>query len=193
MTEREKGLQRERLLAKSRRLVIARGLQGVSVDDIVSAAGMAKGTFYHHFASKESLLRELAWRMYQRFVGKAVRMIQGTPEERMPDVLRAFFRSLISEPEPSFFLANHQELERVWGAGEKGAREFAEMELAALEKLIMAAGLDTAAVSPAVVHNYLHAMYFASTDGVMLPDACPDALEALLGGLMAYMLREGKQ
>lgn len=38
----------------------ARAASGVSVDEIVARAGVAKGTFYNHFASKEDLGRELA-------------------------------------------------------------------------------------------------------------------------------------
>ena len=35
-----------------------RGFAATTVDDIVSRAGVAKGAFYHHFESKEILLRE---------------------------------------------------------------------------------------------------------------------------------------
>ena len=38
----------------------ARAASAVSVDEIVARAGVAKGTFYNHFSSKEDLARQLA-------------------------------------------------------------------------------------------------------------------------------------
>jgi AcrR family transcriptional regulator len=37
-----------------------RAASGVSVDEIVARAGVAKGTFYNHFTSKDDLARQLA-------------------------------------------------------------------------------------------------------------------------------------
>lgn len=38
-------------------LFLERGIEPVTIDRIVEAAGLSKGTFYHHFANKEALLR----------------------------------------------------------------------------------------------------------------------------------------
>ncbi|GAA4576275.1 TetR/AcrR family transcriptional regulator [Micromonospora coerulea] len=46
---------RQRLSEAALELFHARGYNGTSVQDIVSAAGAPKGTFYNHFASKEAL------------------------------------------------------------------------------------------------------------------------------------------
>lgn len=46
---------RQRLAEAALDLFHARGYNGTSVQDIVSAAGAPKGTFYNHFASKEAL------------------------------------------------------------------------------------------------------------------------------------------
>lgn len=42
------------------KLVRARGFSGTSVDDLCRAAGVTKGAFFHHFASKEDLGTKLA-------------------------------------------------------------------------------------------------------------------------------------
>ncbi|WCL50050.1 TetR/AcrR family transcriptional regulator [Leptospira sp. GIMC2001] len=47
---------RDRIIQKSAELFLLKGYGGTSVDDILSAASIAKGTFYHHFISKEALL-----------------------------------------------------------------------------------------------------------------------------------------
>jgi AcrR family transcriptional regulator len=49
---------RERILASARELFYARGIRGVSVDDIAAAAGTNKMTLYRHFESKDLLIAE---------------------------------------------------------------------------------------------------------------------------------------
>ena len=49
---------RERILAAACELFYARGIRGVSVDDIATAAQTNKMTFYRHFESKDLLVAE---------------------------------------------------------------------------------------------------------------------------------------
>jgi AcrR family transcriptional regulator len=60
VTQRER---RERtvgaLLTAATELIGERGYAAVTVDDVVIRAGVAKGAFYHHFASKVALLDRL--------------------------------------------------------------------------------------------------------------------------------------
>ena len=46
---------RERLLGAALQLVRQKGYDATSVDDLCRAAGVTKGAFFHHFASKEEL------------------------------------------------------------------------------------------------------------------------------------------
>ncbi|MEU3270089.1 TetR/AcrR family transcriptional regulator [Saccharomonospora sp. NPDC006951] len=48
---------RRTLLAEGRRLFAAKGYAGVGLAEIVAAAGVTKGAFYHHFDSKLALFR----------------------------------------------------------------------------------------------------------------------------------------
>ncbi len=56
---RRKAATRTALLEAGRRFVEERGAQATQVGDITRAAGVAHGTFYVHFASKDALLDEL--------------------------------------------------------------------------------------------------------------------------------------
>jgi TetR/AcrR family transcriptional repressor of nem operon len=49
------GTAREKILDATLKLVRAKGFSGTSVDDLCAAAGVTKGAFFHHFASKEAL------------------------------------------------------------------------------------------------------------------------------------------
>jgi AcrR family transcriptional regulator len=48
---------RARLLDTAARLFYAEGTQAVGIDRIIAEAGVAKATFYHHFPSKDDLVR----------------------------------------------------------------------------------------------------------------------------------------
>jgi AcrR family transcriptional regulator len=50
---------RERVLGAAVDLFARQGYDGTSVNQVITQAGVAKGGFYHHFASKEALLYEV--------------------------------------------------------------------------------------------------------------------------------------
>jgi AcrR family transcriptional regulator len=59
-TDPRRDRTREALLGAGRRLFAQRDVDGVSVDEIVEAAAVAKGSFYNHFADKDAFAREIA-------------------------------------------------------------------------------------------------------------------------------------
>ncbi|PJZ53866.1 TetR/AcrR family transcriptional regulator [Leptospira adleri] len=57
---KQKGKERrEDILQCARKFFFSKGYDSTSVNDIIDELGIAKGTFYHHFNSKEELLMEL--------------------------------------------------------------------------------------------------------------------------------------
>ena len=50
---------KKKIFEAARHLIIKYGIENVSVDSIVEAAGVSKGTFYVHFESKDALLAAL--------------------------------------------------------------------------------------------------------------------------------------
>ncbi len=57
---------RERVIAAAADLVFARGVRGTSLDDVLTAAGVGKGQFYHYFADKDDLVRAVIARQTTR-------------------------------------------------------------------------------------------------------------------------------
>lgn len=55
------------LQAAALRLYLARGLDGVAVEDLAEAAGMAKAGFYRYFPSQEALIAALVDPLAERF------------------------------------------------------------------------------------------------------------------------------
>ena len=58
--------KRQELLNAAEKLFCAKGYEGTSVQDILNVAEMSKGGFYHHFASKEDLIKALCARRAER-------------------------------------------------------------------------------------------------------------------------------
>lgn len=48
-------MSRERILDGARELILARGFSAMTVDAVCNLAGITKGGFFHHFASKDEL------------------------------------------------------------------------------------------------------------------------------------------
>lgn len=53
------------ILAKGAQVMIRRGYHGTGVQEIVQAAGVPKGSFYHYFASKEDFALQALEHLYQ--------------------------------------------------------------------------------------------------------------------------------
>lgn len=62
MVYAKSALTREKIRAAANRLFLEQGFDATTVDGIVAAAGVSKGTFYSHFKRKEDLLLEYGWR-----------------------------------------------------------------------------------------------------------------------------------
>jgi TetR/AcrR family transcriptional repressor of nem operon len=55
MTARPNPVRRERILHEAEQLFFARGLKGVSMDEVAAAAGVKKANLFHYYPSKEAL------------------------------------------------------------------------------------------------------------------------------------------
>jgi AcrR family transcriptional regulator len=68
---------RIKLLAAAEAVFAARGLDAAKVEDIAARAGLAKGSFYLHFDSKDDAFRELV----ERMLVKMKAQVEALPEE----------------------------------------------------------------------------------------------------------------
>ena len=58
--------RKQELLDIAYRMFISRGYENTSVDDIIAEAGIAKGTYYYYFESKEQTLEEVIGMMIEK-------------------------------------------------------------------------------------------------------------------------------
>lgn len=64
MAQRE--VRRQQILDRARDVFAKKGYHAAKIDDVVAAAGVARGTFYLYFHDKRSIFEELVSRFFQR-------------------------------------------------------------------------------------------------------------------------------
>ncbi len=90
MTQRE--IRRQQILDRARDVFAKKGYHLAKIDDVVAAAGVARGTFYLYFHDKRSIFEELVSRFFQR-VALAVASID-TDQPIEPQIRANFSRLL---------------------------------------------------------------------------------------------------
>ncbi|WP_156677700.1 TetR/AcrR family transcriptional regulator [Sphingomonas profundi] len=107
---RRRSRTRDSLLAAAERLLFGRSIEQVSVDEIIAAAGIAKGTFYNHFEDKAALHLAVTRRVRAALRGE---ILAGTAE--VTDDARRMARSFCialayrwKEPQRARFLVSNQ-------------------------------------------------------------------------------------
>ena len=73
-------LTRERILDGAVDAVARHGLQKLAMGDVSRSAGVARGTLYRHFPTREALLDALARREAERFLERVLAALRAAPE-----------------------------------------------------------------------------------------------------------------
>lgn len=92
---------RAALLRAGQTLFAERSVDGVSIDDIVAAAEVAKGSFYNHFPDKDALARTLADQARTSVEALVAQVGAGVadPAERVARALCAFALQAVEHPQ----------------------------------------------------------------------------------------------
>ena len=95
-----KGERRKReLLDIAYRMFLSRGYENTSVDDIIAEAGIAKGTYYYYFESKEQTLEEVIGMMIEKETEAAVSILDSPAP--VPQKIVGIIASIRPAPEES--------------------------------------------------------------------------------------------
>lgn len=71
----KKERRKKELIKTAYELFITKGYENTSVDEIIAKAGIAKGTYYYHFESKEQMLEEVINMMLDDGIKRAKKVI----------------------------------------------------------------------------------------------------------------------
>lgn len=97
---------RARLLGSALQLIATKGPAATSIDDIIAAAEVSRGTFYKYFPSPEALVRELAFEVAKDLVYLADPLVRerDDPAERVACGIRLVARLALHHPSAAGFL-----------------------------------------------------------------------------------------
>ena len=87
--------KRQQILDGARRCFLAQGFDGASMNDIVAAAGVSKGTVYAYFPSKEKLFGAMVFEDKRRHAERT--MVLGDETRPVKDVLRDVALRLVTQ------------------------------------------------------------------------------------------------
>lgn len=92
-TEREKEIIRNDLIAKGRELFGSYGLKKTSIEDLTKAVGIAQGSFYTFFSSKEELYLEVMDREGEAIKQKLLK--EDDIKELTREKIKSFFKKVL--------------------------------------------------------------------------------------------------
>ncbi|MDO5683937.1 MAG: TetR/AcrR family transcriptional regulator [Propionibacteriaceae bacterium] len=78
-------VRRAEILDVAERLFVTQGYEQTSVQQVLDAVGIAKGTFYHHFASKEAVMEGIIDRYVSAIAARGEQVLaqhEGGPHQR---------------------------------------------------------------------------------------------------------------
>jgi len=188
-------IRRQELIEAAIAVFSAKGVAAASVDDIVRAAGVAKGTFYLYFATKDDAVNAVASRMVDA-VADRIEAAATDPARSPLERLLAFgasFRQVGDEP-------YERDLIEVFHRPENRALHdrVGERALARLTPTvagIIAAGIergDFRRQDPLRTAAYVMACFGALHEAVSVPEALPAAIDELTQFVLRGLGYEGE-
>lgn len=84
--------RKQELLRIAYRMFLTGGYENTSVDEIIEEAGIAKGTYYYHFSSKEQMLEEVIGMMIEKEAERAKLILDADIPipQKMAGIIAAF-------------------------------------------------------------------------------------------------------
>ena len=85
MSTDKKTLRRQQILEHAREIFAKHGYHAAKVEDIVAAAGVARGTFYLYFEDKRAIFEEIVDRLLVKF---GIAIVRVDPTKSVDDQIK---------------------------------------------------------------------------------------------------------
>jgi AcrR family transcriptional regulator len=91
----DKTERRQQILVHARDVFSKRGYHAAKIDDIVAAAGVARGTFYLYFEDKRAIFEEIVDRVLARIGMAILRVDPHDPSRSVPEQIKENIRRVV--------------------------------------------------------------------------------------------------
>lgn len=176
----------DELMTAAETLFMEKGFEATTIADITRAANVAKGTFYHYFASKNEMLAALASRYTEHYLDQLEAAVQACPANDWPARLRTWIVASVR-----IYARTYRTHDMVYGGHHHHERDNAEKSaiLEQLENILMQGQQHKAwfCPNPQMVALLLYSGVHGATDALIA--APPHDLERYAGELADTCLR----
>lgn len=93
---------KEKILSTAYELFLSKGYDSTSIEDILKKVSIAKGTFYHHFVSKESLLETVTGNLFVNGYNEILKRMERLEIQEPLDKLNGLFRISLQWKDENF-------------------------------------------------------------------------------------------
>ncbi|MFV0394610.1 MAG: TetR/AcrR family transcriptional regulator [Coprobacillaceae bacterium] len=109
VTEEEKQQVRESIYINTLALIQEKGIKKITVDDIVLAVGISKGSFYNYYPSREVAIYEILKRSERRLFSQMEEIMKSDLQDK--DNLIRFFNDVFLSPENMLWYVSSVDLD----------------------------------------------------------------------------------
>jgi TetR/AcrR family transcriptional regulator, transcriptional repressor for nem operon len=168
--------RRTDLLDAAQSLVVEKGVAATTLDDVTRRAGVAKGTFYLYFRSKDDLVAALQERFATEMADRMAAAVAGTAS--WEGKLDACVRAMLADYEGTYELHDVLFHHNVAGADRhQGDHPAGAVPLVDVVRHLLAAGTEAGAfqvddpdLTAVLLYSALHGAYDASCHGPQRPE-----------------------
>lgn len=96
---RRQSRTRERILRESARLFVEKGFANVSVEEIISAAEIARSSFYRFFANREDVLTSIIRPVFEQGLARLEALDSRQPASIVPGILDTYLELWAASPD----------------------------------------------------------------------------------------------
>lgn len=166
VTENNPGTHRARILAYVEQRIGDRGIAGFSVDEIMTALGMSKKTFYKVFPSRDAMLEELVTRIVEG-VGAKIDAVVGS-DRAFPEKIQGLM-GVLSSVYGKLAVPLSEELYRTTPSVWNRVEEFRHRKIQAVFSALLDQGIAEGQIDPGVHRTVFLASFLAAARAVITP------------------------
>ena len=180
LKERQRQEREALILQEAEEVLIEKGYHEMSMDEIAARVGIAKGTVYLHFASKEDLVFALFERDMQKFQELVEASIdpESTVRARMETILHLMFEGLLSKRIRLLYtIYNSSELRKIFiekkGCMQEMMEQLTTRVASLLEEGKASGEFDATLATPVMLNAFFSLLSPKSYERLIVDDQLP--------------------